>query len=75
MFHLRVSNSGKIYQKYVRFITSFFEFIGLVVQFLSQNTIVLFFQLPHRFTLGRHTVKFIFDAYNTLLNIISKEAL
>ena len=43
MFYLRVSNSGKIYQKYVRFITSFFEFIGLVVQFLSQNTIVLFF--------------------------------
>ena len=50
MFYLRVSNSGKIYQKYVRFKTSFFEFIGLVVQFLSQNTIVLFFSTapsPH----------------------------
>ena len=31
MFYQRVSNSGKIYQKYVRFKTSFFEFIGLVV--------------------------------------------
>ena len=31
MFYQRVINSGKIYQKYVRFKTSFFELIGLVV--------------------------------------------